>query len=71
MRGLDIIATVLIIIGALNWGVIGVFYFDLVDFLVEGALADRLVYIIFGVAGLFKVIYWFAGEWSMKFTDNE
>ncbi|WP_043713042.1 DUF378 domain-containing protein [Symbiobacterium thermophilum] len=51
------IARLLVIIGALNWGLIGLFGFDLVAFLFGGqmSLISRLVYTLVGVAGVFVI----------------
>ena len=54
MKGLDYTALVLTIIGAINWGLVGLFKFDLVAFLF-GNLSwfSRLVYILGGLSGLY------------------
>ena len=54
---LDRIALVLVIIGALNWGVIGLFGLDLVAFLCGGQMAvlSRVIYAVVGLAGLWCV----------------
>ena len=51
---LDRIALILMIIGALNWGGIGLFGFDTVAWLFGGQLAvfSRIVYALVGLAGL-------------------
>ena len=47
----------LLIVGALNWGLVGVFQVNLVTkFLGETTLASRIVYGLVGVAGLMKLI---------------
>ena len=50
---MDKLALTLAIVGALNWGSIGLFGFDLVAFLFGGqmALISRIVYALVGVAG--------------------
>lgn len=54
---LDRIALILVIIGALNWGLIGFAEFDLVASLFGGqdALLSRIVYSLVGVAGLYCI----------------
>ena len=54
---LDRIALVLVIIGALNWGLIGLFGLDLVAFLCGGQMAviSRVIYAVVGLAGLWRV----------------
>lgn len=51
------IALVLVIIGAINWGLIGFFRFDLVAFLFGGQTAtlSRWVYALVGIAGLISI----------------
>ena len=54
MNSLTWIAQLLVIIGAINWGLIGFFRFDLVAALFGGAdsFAARIVYALVGIAGL-------------------
>lgn len=57
MKALNIITLILVIIGAINWGLVGAFDFDLVAALfgVDSALAN-LVYILVGISGLYQLI---------------
>ncbi len=61
---LDKIALVLAIIGALNWGGIGLFGFDTVAFLCGGQMAvlSRVIYALVGLAGLWCITLLFRGE---------
>lgn len=53
MRTLKIIAYILVIIGAINWGLIGFFGFDLVAAIFgEMTLLTRIVYDIVGISAL-------------------
>ena len=60
MRTLEIIALVLTIIGAITWGFIGLFDFNLVALIFGGAegLFTKIVYILVGIAGIldFKLL---------------
>jgi uncharacterized membrane protein YuzA (DUF378 family) len=57
MKTLDVLAAVLVVVGALNWGLVGAFNFDLVATLFgEGAMLSRLVYVLVGLAGLFQAV---------------
>ena len=51
---LDRIALLLVIIGAVNWGLIGIFQFDLVASIFGGQAAtiSRIIYTLVGAAGL-------------------
>ena len=57
MRVLSRIALVLVIIGALNWGLIGLFQFDLVATLFGGqnAILSRVVYTLVGLSGIISL----------------
>lgn len=58
MRTLDIIALILVIIGAVNWGLIGFFSFDLVALLFGSMSAlTRVIYAIVGIAGLYAISF--------------
>ena len=54
---LDNIALILVIIGALNWGSIGLFGLDLVGMLFGGqaALISRIIFAVVGLAGLWSI----------------
>ncbi|QZT33036.1 DUF378 domain-containing protein [Caldalkalibacillus thermarum TA2.A1] len=62
---MDRLALILIIIGAINWGLIGFFQFDLVAAIFGGQAAwlSRIVYAIVGIAGLYAI--------SLLFRDWE
>lgn len=58
MRGLDVIALILVVIGAINWGLIGFFQFNLVDSLFGTMSAfSRIVYALVGIAGLYALSF--------------
>ncbi len=54
---LDTISLLLIIVGAVNWLLVGVFQFDLVAWLFggQGAVISRILYTIIGAAGLWSI----------------
>jgi len=54
---IDTIALILTIIGAFNWGLIGLFQFDLVAWIFGGqtALLSRIIYGLVGLAGLWCI----------------
>ena len=54
---MDAIALILSIIGSINWGLIGLFQFDLVAWLFGGqdAILSRIVYSLVGLAGLWCI----------------
>lgn len=56
MKVIDKIALVLIIIGALNWGLIGLFNFDLVATIFgDMTVISRIVYGLVGLSGLWGI----------------
>ena len=62
---MDKIALLLVIIGAVNWGLIGIFQFDLVASIFSGqaAVVSRIIYTLVGAAGLWCI--------SLLFRDRE
>ncbi len=58
---MDTLALVLVIIGALNWGLIGLFEFDLVASIFGGQTApiSRIIYGLVGLAGLYSIKFLF------------
>jgi uncharacterized membrane protein YuzA (DUF378 family) len=62
---LDRIALILTIVGALNWGSIGLFQFDLVAWICGGqsALISRIIYTVIALAGVWCI--------SLLFRERE
>jgi hypothetical protein len=58
MKTLDVLATILIVIGGLNWGLWGIFQFDLVAAIFGGntAVLSRIVYTLVGVAAAYRAL---------------
>jgi uncharacterized membrane protein YuzA (DUF378 family) len=55
---LDWVALILAIVGGLNWGLVGLFNFDLVAALFgPGSLAARAVYVLVGLAAVYLIIF--------------
>ena len=54
---LDKFSLVLVIIGAINWGLIGLFQFDLVAWIFggQGAVISRIIYTLVGLCGLWCI----------------
>lgn len=56
MKIIDKVALALVIIGAINWGLIGLFRFDLVAAIFgEMSLLSRIVYSLVGISGLWTI----------------
>ncbi len=60
MKSLDVLAKVLLIVGGLNWGLWGIFQFDLVAALFGGISASpsRIVYSLVGIAAVYYAARW-------------
>ncbi len=63
MKQLDIIAAVLVVVGALNWGLVSVARFDLVAALFgmqfgEVSPLSAVVYGLVGLAGVYQGLFW-------------
>ena len=58
MKLLNIATLALVIIGALNWGLMGLFQLDLVATLFGGpqAALSRIVYVLVGLSGLYQIV---------------
>ena len=56
METLQKICLVLTIVGAINWGLIGLFDFNLVSTIFgDGSMIEKIVYILVGVAGIINI----------------
>ena len=63
MKQIDLVAAILVVVGALNWGLIAVARFDLVATLFgmqfgEVSAASAVVYGLVGLAGLYQAVSW-------------
>ena len=60
MKSIDVLAAALLIIGGLNWGLVGLFQFDLVAaiFGSQSALLSRVVYILVGISAVYQALTW-------------
>jgi len=59
MRSIDIVAAVLLVVGGLNWGLVGVLGFDLVATLFgDASFLSRIVYALVGACALYQMMQW-------------
>ena len=59
MKKLDVTCAVLLVVGGLNWGLVGAANFDLVAALFStGSLLTRTVYALVGIAALYQAAQW-------------
>lgn len=61
MAFMDMIALILSVIGCINWGLVGLFRFDLVAWLFggSGSVISRILYTLVGLAGLWCITFFF------------
>ena len=58
MKFSGIVLVILVIVGAINWGLIGFFSFDLVRVLFgDMSLLSRIVYALVGISGLYASLF--------------
>jgi len=58
MKTLDVIVAILLIVGGLNWGLVGLFSFNLVDYLFGKMVIDRIIYILVGASAVYQALGW-------------
>lgn len=70
---MDNVALILVIIGAINWGSIGLFGVDLVATVFGGqaALMSRIIYTLVGLAGLWSITLLFKEKIPAHHHDGE
>ncbi|MFO0837184.1 MAG: DUF378 domain-containing protein [Phycisphaerae bacterium] len=57
MKSMDVVAAVLLVVGGLNWGLVGTANFDLVAALFgTGSILAKVVYTLVGVAAVYQAI---------------
>jgi uncharacterized membrane protein YuzA (DUF378 family) len=68
MKAINLITLLLVIVGGLNWGLVGLFQFDLVASLFGGQAAPvaRLVYVLVGLSALWQIV-----PFSQAFATDE
>lgn len=58
MKTIDYIALILVIVGAINWGLIGFFNLDLVRLIFgDMTMLSRIIYSLVGIAGLYSLTF--------------
>ena len=65
MKVLDTIALILVIIGGINWGLIGFFQFNLVGSLFGSfSMLSRIIYALVGIASLYSISFFMTDKVS-------
>lgn len=63
MKKVDVVAAILVVVGALNWGLVGIAHFDLVAEIFgmkfgEVSALSGIVYALVALAGIYQVLSW-------------
>lgn len=61
MKAIDVVASILLIVGGLNWGLVGIAHFDLVATIFqmrfgETSVFSSAVYLLVGLAALYEIV---------------
>ena len=59
MKTMDVVVAVLLVVGGLNWGLVGMLNFDLVATLLgDATMLSRLVFTVVGICALYQMAQW-------------
>ncbi len=58
MKKLDVVMMILLILGGLNWGLVGLFDFNVVDYIFGETWVDRVIYVLVGIAAVYEAFGW-------------
>lgn len=73
MKALNTLTRILVLVGALNWGLVGFFAFDLVAALFgDMSTLSRIVYSLVGLSAVYQLLNWAAvpGESGGRLQTN-
>jgi uncharacterized membrane protein YuzA (DUF378 family) len=57
MKALNVITLILIVIGGINWGLVGLFDLNLVHTILSfSPILEKIVYVIVGLSGLWQIV---------------
>ena len=56
MKKIDILAIVLLILGGINWGVFGVFNFNVVDYVFGKDWISQVIYFFIGISAIYVIV---------------
>ena len=72
MKKLDVVVAVLLVVGGLNWGLVGFFQIDLVGAIFGGqsAVISRIIYALVGISALYQGLNWKAIQHRWALSSN-
>ena len=56
-NAVDVIAAVLLLIGGINWGLVGLFDFDLIG-AIFGDVISRIIFVLVGISAIYRIVCW-------------
>jgi len=68
MKNVDLVTLVLVIVGALNWGLVGAFQFNLVTAIFGVGAISNIVFILVGVAGVYQLVRLFSAPRQLSYA---
>ena len=71
MKSIDLLTAVLLVVGGLNWGLVGALNLDLVAALFgEASILSRLVYMLVGLSAVYQALQWKAMQrrWAVSYA---
>ena len=63
-HALELIVAILLVVGGLNWGLIGLFHFDIVTS-IFGDMIARVIFVLVGLSALYRIAMWLKAK-SMR-----
>lgn len=71
MKGLDILVAALLVVGGINWGLVGILNFDLVATVFgDMTMISRLVYAVVGLCAVYQALGWKAIQRRWALASN-
>lgn len=59
MKTIDTLTRILVLVGALNWGLVGIANFDLVSAIMgAGSVLAKIVYSLVGISAVAQILFW-------------
>lgn len=70
LTSVDWVSFILVIIGGINWGLIGFFNFNLVEVIFGEGMVTKVIYALVGLAALYMIYYLFAKSFEKETTES-
>lgn len=72
MKQINLLTLILIVVGGLNWGLVGSMNFDLVATIFgDGSVLARIVYVLVGISAIYQITTLFSGEKSSSMKSAQ